>query len=216
MRTRTTLVAAALILSAATVASCGSGAASDTEPTAGRTPPPAQAWEPPAPSEPAPSTTVSEPPAVPTRTVPSTPATPDEEVAGVDRHDPAAVGAEAVRQWLAWRPVTDGGPLDAMARTAPLLTDEYRESTLAEAPVRGPGGDFAAWRAEGADTVRVDVTAAPNQGAADNPGLKHLVFSATQTPVAAGKPIGTADQVVYVIVRQQPDRTWAVSKIVTR
>ncbi|WP_168226670.1 hypothetical protein [Tomitella fengzijianii] len=226
MRTRTgrRAVAAALILaaSAATVAGCGSGPGQDADSTASRTPAPAQMWEPSAvptaPPSAAPSTTVSEPPALPTRTVPTVPATPAAAIAQVDRTDSDAVAAEALRQWLAWRPTSDGGTLDAMARAAPLLTDDYADATLGEAPVRGPGGDFAAWRADGADRVEVTVTAQPNQGMRDDSDshMRHLVFTATQTAKDGERTVGTAEQVVYVIVREQPGGVWAVSKIVTR
>ncbi len=222
MRARTGRRAAvvALIVAAAVAgaAGCGSGTGPETASTPSHTPAPAQQWEPSAAPTIPPSTTVSEPPALPTRTVPSVPETPDAAIAGIDRADAPAVAAAALREWMGWRPATDGGPLDAMARAAPLLTDEYRDATLAEAPVRGPGGDFAAWRADGADRVEVTVTQHPNQGMRDDPasGMQHLVFTATQTAKNGEQTVGTAEHVVYVVVRQQNDGTWAVSKIVTR
>ncbi len=217
-RTRRGVVVAAVLLAAAAAAGCGAGAGQDADTETTRTPAPAQLWEPSATAATPAPTTVSEPPALPTRTVPTVPATPAADITAVDRTDPDAVAAEALRQWLAWRPTSDGGTLDAMARAAPLLTDEYADATLGEAPVRGPGGDFAAWRADGADRVEVAVTPQPNQGMTDDPdsGMRHLVFTATQTAKNGERTVGTAEQVVYVIVREQPGGTWAVSKIVTR
>lgn len=207
-------LAAAVTLAAVVAAGCSTSGGTDAAETTSHTPAPAQQWEPSG-ATPAPSTTASPPPELPTRTVPSTPSTPDPTLAEVDRADPDAVAVAAVESWFAWLPVSDGGPLDAMARTASLLTADYRDATLAEAPVRGPGGDFAAWAAAGADTVEVAVKSQPNQGAVDTPGMRHLVFTITQTAKNGAQPVGTAKHVAYVIVREGPDG-WAVSKIVKR
>lgn len=188
-------LAAAVTLAAVVAAGCSTSGGTDAAETTSHTPAPAQQWEPSG-ATPAPSTTASPPPELPTRTVPSTPSTPDPTLAEVDRADPDAVAVAAVESWFAWLPVSDGGPLDAMARTASLLTADYRDATLA-------------------DTVEVAVKSQPNQGAVDTPGMRHLVFTITQTAKNGAQPVGTAKHVAYVIVREGPDG-WAVSKIVKR
>ena len=63
--------------------------------------------------------------AEPTRPAATVPEHAPEQVAIVDRSDPAAVADAVVTTWFTWNTADDRGPNDAAARTGDLLTERF-------------------------------------------------------------------------------------------
>lgn len=173
-----TRAAAAVVLAAAAaagLAACGTTTDEDAATSSGQAP--AQQWNPTADVAPETSTTSEDPD--PSAAPPAAATTLPPDAAGVNRNDPVAVATTAVRVWFTWDTATDTSPSDAVARTAPLLTEEFRSSVLATRAL-SPGGQWLLW-ADAEATVIPTVSLGTNQGAPDSPTRRYFIVNVTQT-----------------------------------
>lgn len=134
------------------------------------------------------------------------------DAARVDRNDPAAVAATATRRWFTWDTATDTSPSDAVARTAPLLDEQFRSSVLSSRALT-PSGQWLIW-ASGNAKVTPTVTAGTNQGAPDSAARRYFIFTVTQTGYGPNRAqIGSSvTRQVWVITTKGPDG-WEVSQL---
>ncbi|WP_216917665.1 hypothetical protein [Nocardia noduli] len=80
------------------------------------------------------------------------------DLAGLDRGDPDATARAVLQIWFSWNPNVDSGPNDAAARSAPLLSAQYR-SAITSTGSLSPGARWLEWAARHASAaVRVDAS----------------------------------------------------------
>ena len=138
-----------------------------------------------------------------------------EQFASLDRRDPDQVAVAALTIWFTWSPDTDLGPVDAVARAAPLLTTDYAATAAGGRPINGPGAEWQRWASAG-----VVVTARVERGAErpppDTSEHAYRQFRVTQTPIdAEHRPL--PDVGCYVDVVLDQDATgWLVSAVKQR
>ncbi|MEU2004515.1 hypothetical protein ACH47B_26290 [Rhodococcus sp. NPDC019627] len=194
--------AAIAVLAAATVVLAGCSAGSeDRSAPASTTPARAQQWTP-----------SGAPPATVTRPHATIPQTAPEQVAGVDRSDPAAVADVVVATWFTWNTAVDAGPNDAAARTGALLTEQLRADLTGTAPISTPGGQWLEWATARAQ-VWPTVTPVANQGAKDTATTVHRMYQVEQTAVAPDNSVvGVATTQVAVLVVAHGDY-WSVDAV---
>ncbi|MDF3285038.1 hypothetical protein [Gordonia sp. N1V] len=202
--------AVALCVVAAVLAGCGSpGQGGDQSATLSGAP--AQQWTPGADDPGSSITATVAPSAVP----PSPQATLPAYAAGVNRGDPAAVAAMAVRIWFTWNTGTDRSPSDAVARAAPLLSPAFRSQVLSDQALT-PDGQWLVWSSRSA-VVTPTVVVGPNQGAPDRPDRKYFVFAVTQTGRdASGTQVGGSVQSQAWVITTRTDTGWEVSQLQQR
>ena len=134
------------------------------------------------------------------------------QFAGTDRRDPDAVAVAALTIWFTWSPDTDLGPVDAVARAAPLLTTDYAATAAGGRPINGPDAEWQRWASAG-----VVVTARVERGAErpppETPEHAYRQFRMTQTPIDADhRPLPDIGSYVDVVL-DQDDAGWLVSAV---
>ncbi|MFT4398066.1 hypothetical protein ACLTEW_24385 [Gordonia lacunae] len=208
---RATGAVALTVLVAAGVAACGSSGDDDPATSSGQAP--AQQWDPTDDVAPDSSTTTAEPD--PSAAPPTAATTLPPDAAGVDRNDPTAVATTAVRVWFTWDTATDTSPSDAVARTAPLLSEQFRSSVLATRALK-PTGQWLIW-ADANATVIPTLSLGTNQGAPDSPTRRYFIVNVTQTGYGPDRSqIGASvDTQAWVICVKGPDG-WEVSQLEER
>ena len=206
-----TRAAAAVVLAAAAaagLAACGTTTDEDAATSSGQAP--AQQWNPTDDVAPDTSTTTEEPD--PSAAPPTAATTLPPDAAGVNRNDPVAVATTAVRVWFTWDTATDTSPSDAVARTAPLLSEQFRSSVLGTRALT-PSGQWLLW-ADADATVIPTVSLGTNQGAPDSPTRRYFIVNVTQTGYGPDRSqIGASVPTqVWVICVKGPDG-WEVSQL---
>ena len=122
-------------------------------------------------------------------------------IAGVDRNDPTAVAQAALQVWFTWFPVYDAGPIDAVARTAPLLTAEFATAAAGQRPARDPGVAWEQWaqqRIEIAAIITLGVEPTPP----DTEDRRHRSFVVTQSGNTTPPTIVSTGYVDVVLSRE--------------
>lgn len=201
----TTIFVLSAVIAVTLIAGCGSTSDHDNDPTTSLAP--AQQWDP---DGDAPTESSTSAPAQPT--APTAQTTLPADAQSVDRHDAAAVATTAVRIWFTWNTGTDQGPLDAVARTAPLLTASFRDASLSSSAI-SPGGTWLRWASDNA-VVTPTITAQPNQGAPDSSDRKYFIFDVTQTGRdARGDQSGASVHRTVWVICTRSNGAWEVSQL---
>ncbi|MYR08994.1 hypothetical protein GTV32_22950 [Gordonia sp. SID5947] len=197
----TAVLAAAL---GAGLVACGTSG--DPVPTTQQAP--AQQWNPG--DEPADTTetTTTEPSVAPPTAATTLPA----DAAQVDRTDAAAVASTVTRVWFTWDTATDTSPSDAVARSAPLLSEQFRSSVLSSRALT-PSGQWLIWAAGNAE-VMPTVTAGTNQGAPDTPTRRYFIFTVSQTGYGPDRSqVGSSVSRQVWVITTKGANGWEVSQL---
>lgn len=197
------LMSALVIVSAAALVltGCGTSSRPDTPTTA-----PAQQWEPTEDLD-----TSTSPPSSATEAAPAP--TPETTLASpVDRSDAVAVATAAVTLWFTWDTRTDTNTLNAVARTAPLLTSTFRTAALSSGSASA-GNTWLVWANRQA-VVTPKVEPVPNQGAPDAPARRFFIFTVTQTGrTSSGEQVGASVTRNVWVIAVNTGGSWEVSQI---
>lgn len=148
----------------------------------------------------------------PTRPQATVPEQAPEQVANVDRSDPAAVADAVVTTWFTWNTAVDRGPNDAAARTGELLTDNFLTDVTGTTPTGSPGGQWLAWAAKEAQ-VWPTVSSVANQGAQDTATTVHRMYQVEQTAVAADGSIAGVDTLIVAVLVVNRSGQWSVDAV---
>ncbi|MYV31785.1 MULTISPECIES: hypothetical protein [Rhodococcus] len=135
-----------------------------------------------------------------------------EQVAIVDRSDPAAVADAVVTTWFTWNTADDRGPNDAAARTGDLLTERFLGDVTGTTPTGSPGGQWLEWAAKDAQ-VWPTVSSVPNQGAVDTATAVHRMYQVEQTAIASDGSIVGVDTVIVAVLVVSRGGLWAVDDL---
>lgn len=153
------------------------------------------------------------PPAPAPAPKPPPPAPVAPEVGEVDRTNPDAVAATAVRLMYRIDATRDRGYSDGLSRAGPLLTPDYARNAAA-APTR-QSAQMREWAAHQAHT-EVQLGESPDDRPPDTGQLARRAYVVTTTPVGADEWRGPAQTTLALVTLTRSGAEWQVAEITPR